>query len=159
VDANLATLYGLPKPPGPGAPAELPAGGPRLGLLGTAAFLSIYSAQDRTSPTARGVFVREKLLCQPMPTPPDNVNIILPAGNLTTRQRLEQHRKNDGCRGCHELFDPVGYAFEDFDWIGAHRDQEGGLPIDTSGSLDDFTFAGARDLATHLRELPQVADC
>jgi hypothetical protein len=158
VDAGLAGLYGLPKPAGT-ADAQLPAGGPRAGLLGTAAFLSIYSAQDRTSPTARGVFVREKLLCQPMPTPPDNVNITLPPGNLTTRQRLEQHRMNDGCRGCHDVFDPVGFAFEDFDWIGAHRDQEGGVPVDTSGNLDDFKFANARELGRHLREMPEVRDC
>jgi hypothetical protein len=158
VDAPLAALYGLPRPAAAG-PADLPAGGPRLGLLGTAAFLTIYSAQDRTSPTARGVFVREKLLCQPMPTPPDNVDITLPPGNLTTRQRLEEHRKNDGCRGCHDLFDPLGFAFEDFDWIGAHRDRDGGLPIDTSGNLDDFRFADARGLASHLRDLPAVRDC
>jgi hypothetical protein len=158
LDPALAGLYGLPRPSGAG-PAALPADGPRAGLLGTAAFLSIYSAQDRTSPTARGVFVREKLLCQPMPTPPDNVDITLPAGNLTTRQRLEEHRKNSGCAGCHALFDPVGYAFEEFDWIGAHRDRESGLPVDTSGNLDDFHFANARELAGHLRELPEVCDC
>jgi hypothetical protein len=158
VDANLAALYGLPKPAG-AAPADLPANGPRAGLLGTAAFLSIYSAQDRTSPTARGVFVREKLLCQPMPTPPDNVNVTLPSGNLTTRQRLELHRTNDGCRGCHELFDPVGFAFEDFDWIGAHRDHDAGLPVDTAGNLDGFAVANARELATRLRDMPEFGDC
>jgi hypothetical protein len=159
VDGNLAGLYGLPRPAGTGATVDLPASGPRGGLLGTAAFLSIYSAQDRTSPTARGVFVREKLLCQPMPTPPDNVNITLPTGNLTTRQRLEQHRANAGCRACHELFDPVGFAFESFDWIGAYRDREGGLPVDPSGNLDDFEFTSARELTAHLRDMPAVRDC
>jgi hypothetical protein len=159
VDGNLATLYGLPKPPAAGAMVDLPASGPRAGLLGTAAFLSIYSAQDRTSPTARGVFVREKLLCQPMPTPPDNVDITLPTGNLTTRARLEQHRANAGCRACHELFDPVGFAFESFDWIGAYRDREGGQPVDPSGNLDDFKFTSARELTAHLREMPAVRDC
>jgi hypothetical protein len=158
VDANLAGLYGLPRPAAAG-PADLPATGPRAGLLGTAAFLSIYAGQDRTSPTARGVFVREKLLCQPMPTPPDNVDITLPSGNLTTRQRLEQHRLNPGCAGCHALFDPVGYAFEDFDWIGAHRDRESNLPVDTSGNLDDFQFANARALTAQLRERADVHDC
>jgi len=158
VDPELAALYGLPRPTGP-APADLPPDGPRAGLLGTAAFLSLYSAQDRTSPTARGVFVRERLLCQPMPMPPDNVDVVLPPGNLTIRQRLEQHRRNDGCRGCHELSDPVGYAFEAFDWFGAHRDRENGLPIDTSGSLDGFAFADARALSAHLRDLPEVSAC
>ncbi len=161
-NAELATVYGLSGASSMGkdlVPVSLPANGPRSGLLGTGAILALYSGQNRTSPTARGVFVREKLLCQPMPQPPDGVNTNLaPDPSLTIRQKLEMHRA-PGCRECHDLFDPIGFGFEVFDWIGAHRDKEGIQPIDPSGNLDTFTFENVRDLNSHLRGMAEVQRC
>jgi hypothetical protein len=161
-NAELGAIYGLPGAATMGTslvPVTLPAAGLRSGLLGTGAILSIYSGQKLTSPTARGVFVREKILCQPMPAPPNNVNTTLPtAPNLTARQKLEMHRQ-PGCVECHKLFDPIGFGFEVFDWVGALRDQVGGQPIDPSGNLDDYQFKNVRELATHLKQMPEVGTC
>jgi hypothetical protein len=160
-NAELAALYGLPAPGGAAqglTAVRLPAAGPRSGLLGTGAILSLFSEQDKTSPTARGVFVREKLLCQPMPQPPDGVNTTLPAGNLPLRAKLEMHRV-PGCRECHDLFDPIGFGLESFDWVGALRDKDAGVAIDSSGNVDDFRFKDARELNTHLRGMPEVQRC
>jgi hypothetical protein len=163
-NAELARLYGAAGPAGAALEAvELPAGGPRAGLLGTAAFLSLHSEQDGTSPTARGVFVREKLMCQVVVEPPDDVDTTLPnppPGVVwTRRERLEQHRKLPACAACHAFFDPIGYAFERFDWVGGLRDRDNGKPIDTSGEIDGLAFADARGLAAHLRNLPAVQQC
>ena len=163
-NAELARLYGATGPAGAALePVELPAGGPRAGLLGTAAFLALHSEQDGTSPTARGVFVREKLLCQVVVEPPDDVDTTLPnppAGVVwTRRERLEQHRKLPACAACHAIFDPIGYAFERFDWVGGLRDRDNGKPIDTSGEIDGLAFADARGLAAHLRNMPGVHQC
>jgi hypothetical protein len=94
-----------------------------------------------------------------MPAPPNNVNTTLPtAPNLTARQKLEMHRQ-PGCVECHKLFDPIGFGFEVFDWVGALRDQVGGQPIDPSGNLDDYQFKNVRELNTHLKQMPEVQAC
>jgi hypothetical protein len=77
---------------------------------------------------------------------------------LTARQKLEMHRQ-PGCIECHKLTDPIGFGFEVFDWIGAKRDKIGTEPIDPSGNLDDYQFKNVRELATHLKEMPEVQSC
>ena len=78
-----------------------------------------------TSPTGRGVFVLEQLLCTEPPEPPGDVDTNLkplpPGVVLTNRERMDQHRSDPACAACHALFDPIGYAFEVFDWVGAYR--------------------------------------
>ncbi|HVY25351.1 MAG TPA: DUF1588 domain-containing protein [Polyangiaceae bacterium] len=154
-DPGLALLYGhVPE---------------RIGVLTTGAWLSIQAKPDRTSPTLRGVWVRERLLCQSVPPPPPDVNNALldppkpgDAGErakTTTRQKLEMHRANPTCASCHGLFDPIGVAFEHFDGIGAYRTSENGEKIDTSGSLDGKAFADARELGLLLKADPRVPDC
>jgi hypothetical protein len=141
----------------------------RGGVLTTGAWLSIQAKADRTSPTLRGVWVRERLLCQDVPPPPPNVSNGLletpdpeqPQDNvpLTTRERLELHRSDPACGACHALFDPIGVAFEHFDGIGAYRTTENGELIDTSGELDGQAFADARELSALLKADPRVSDC
>jgi hypothetical protein len=78
----------------------------------------------------------------------------------TKRQMLEEHRQNPMCAACHGAFDPLGVAFENFDWIGAHRTAEpNGLPIDTKGTFEGVAFAHSRDLVNHLRTMPEVERC
>jgi Protein of unknown function (DUF1592)/Protein of unknown function (DUF1588)/Protein of unknown function (DUF1595)/Protein of unknown function (DUF1585)/Protein of unknown function (DUF1587) len=164
VNAELAAVYGIPGITGT-APvaAQLPASIPRAGLLGTAAFLSLQSKQDATSPTARGKFVREQVLCEEVPDPPDNLDTTLkdppPGAKLTLREHMEMHRSNPVCASCHALIDPLGYPFESFDWIGAYREKDNGKPIDSSGALDGVPFANARELAAALRRSPKTQDC
>jgi hypothetical protein len=166
VNGELARLYGLP------APADektftrisLPAGSSRAGVLGQASFLALNAHGAAPSPTKRGKFIREALLCQPVPPPPPNVNTKLlreSDGKLkgTTRQKLAAHRTNPRCAGCHKAMDPVGLAFETFDAIGASRDKDNGLPIDPSGELDGRAFKDAGELGHLLRQSPRVGVC
>jgi hypothetical protein len=72
---------------------------------------------------------------------------------------MEMHRTAPACAACHQLTDPIGYAFEAFDWVGAHRERDNGKPVDTTGELDGVPFANALELARALRSRPDTADC
>lgn len=164
VDDELASLYGLPKPGQSAmAPVTLPDSGQRSGLLGTGAFLAVRAKSNETTPTLRGRFVREVLMCQTVPAPPPNVNTTLPVppagAALTRRQQLEAHRASPTCAGCHALMDPIGLALENFDAVGRFRDLDRGLPIDTTGDLDGAPFNGPRQLNQLLRDSPSVRSC
>jgi hypothetical protein len=165
VNAELATLYGLPGVTGTAlVPATLPDAGPRAGLLGTAAFLALNARTDRTAPTLRGRFVREQLLCEPVSPPPANFAATFDAPGAATagqtlRQRLVQHMSDAACSSCHALMDPLGFAFEHFDALGAYRANEGGKTIDDSGTVDGQAFTGPRALAAALRASPAVTGC
>jgi len=160
VDGALAQHYGLPAVT-TWTQVSVPAG--RAGLLTQASFLSLMSHPSANSPTYRGRFVREKLLCQPIPAPPPNVSTTLPDPppntRRTLRQKLELHMAAPSCRGCHEVMDPIGFAFEGFDATGKAQQLDDGLPVDTSGHLDEQTFTGAEQFAQLLRDDPRVMSC
>lgn len=166
VNDALAALYGLDAP---GAtevtfvPATLPDDGPRAGLLTLGAFLTMNAHEVETSPTLRGKYVRERVLCATVPAPPDDVDLELPersdGAGLTLRERLEAHRVNPNCAGCHAFIDPPGYLFEHFDAIGGYRTLDAGQPIDSSGELDGTPLADAKALAGVLADHPQVGRC
>jgi hypothetical protein len=165
VNAELAKLYGLTAPTGTQA-VPLPPTSERGGILTTAAWLAIQAKPYSSSPTLRGVWVRERLLCQDVPPPPPTVNNVLPnpteraaGGPRTTRQVLEDHRKDPACAACHELFDTVGVAFERFDGIGAYRTSELNIPIDTSGNLDGKAYGNVSELVALLKADPRVTEC
>jgi len=166
VNKELATFYGLPTAGLTDAvmsPIELPATGGRVGFLGSAALLSLYADQKEGSPTLRGRFIREELLCQPVPPPPDNVNTQLkdppPGVVYTKREKLNLHRSQAVCASCHGFMDPLGFPLESFDAVGAYRATEAGKPVDASGSLEDQTFNGLPGLAEALKKTPEVASC
>lgn len=166
VNAELARLYNLPAVAGNElVQVELPESGPRAGVLTTGAFLALNAHATVTSPTLRGRYVRQSVLCQDIPPPPAGVITELPdpdpnVGPQTLRQRLETlHLGNSTCAGCHILMDPIGFGFETFDPIGAYRTTDNGLPVDPSGAIDGQAFVGARALSTLLAEQPGVADC
>lgn len=165
VNDELAALYGLPAAGATFRPVTLPAQGARSGLLGFGGILALNAHVTITSPTRRGKFVRERLLCQIIPPPPANVDADLErtamagAPAATMRQRLEIHRDNAACRSCHQMMDPVGFALENFDAVGAFRTTDHGLAIDTSGQLDAATFDGPGALATILHDSPETASC
>ena len=164
VNAELAKLYGVPAPAGTGfVKATLPSDGMRLGLLGQGSFLALNAHADSTSPTRRGKFIREVLLCQAIPPPPPDVDTTLPPNSgtagLTMRQRLEKHRSVATCAACHRTMDPIGLGLENFDGIGAFRTSEVGQTIDASGELDGVAFRDARELATALKNHPDFAAC
>jgi len=160
VDAPLARHYGLPAVTGW---TQVPAPAGRAGVLTNASFLSLMSHPSANSPTLRGRFVREKLLCHPIPAPPPNVSTTLPEPppntRRTLRQKLELHMAAPSCRGCHEVMDPIGFAFEGFDATGRVQTLDDTLPIDTTGHLDDQAFATAPQLGDLLRDDPRVMEC
>jgi hypothetical protein len=55
----------------------------------------------------------------------------------TIRVRLEQHRADASCNGCHGVIDPYGLALENFTVTGQWReyDLEADAPIDASTTL------------------------
>jgi len=165
VNADLAKLYGLPTAGRSSvfAPATLPAEGLRAGLLGTAGILSLYASQKEGSPTQRGKFIREVLLCQHISPPPADVDTTLedpPSGEmLTKREKLEQHLTSDSCAGCHAALDPLGLTLENFDAIGKFRTMDHGKPIDVTGDLDEVPFNGPVELGQLLAAAPETAAC
>ena len=118
----------------------------RRGLLGQGSILTLTSVADRTSPVLRGKWVMEVLLGTPPPPPPPNVpalddSVKANAGGklLTTRERMEEHRKNPTCASCHRVIDPLGLALDNFDVTGAWRIKDNEVPVDTVGDLYDGT--------------------
>ena len=112
----------------------------RGGMLTHAGILTLASNATRTSPVKRGKFVLDQLLNTPPPPPPPDVPELEDQKELkgTLRQQMEQHRANAVCASCHQRMDPIGFAFENFDAVGAWRDKDaGGGEIDASGVLPD----------------------
>lgn len=162
VNARLAAFYGIDGDFGDTfAEASFPTTVPRVGLLGHGSVLALHAHASSSSPTLRGKFVREALLCQGVPAPPQNVDTSLPDTSeaVTTRERLSLHSSAAACAGCHQLMDPIGLALENFDGIGAFRETERDLPIDVSGNLDGTDFSGPEGLANALAAHPRLADC
>jgi hypothetical protein len=126
----------------------------RAGLLGHASILTVTSMPNRTSPVVRGKWLLENMLGAPPPAPPADVpDLVEPKRGeqpRSMRERMEEHRKNPSCASCHVVMDPLGLALEKFDAIGRWRGAEGGIPIDSTGSLPDGTAIdgplGLRDL-------------
>lgn len=136
----------------------------RWGLLGKGSVLMISSHTDRTSPIVRGKWVLENILGAPPPAPPPNIPPLPDADPeaaiMTLRQRMEIHRNNPACASCHEMLDPIGYAMENFNAVGAWREFESGIDsprIDSSGRYMDGTFiTGPVQLRNVLMKQPEV---
>ena len=141
----------------------MPDSGTRSGLLSKAALLSEFANQQFGSPTLRGKFMRESLMCLTVPPPPKGVNqgaVDQPTDiPMTRRQRLEQHRKDPTCAGCHALMDPLGLPLESFDAIGKYRTTDNGLPVDPSGAFDGHDVADSRALGVAVSQSATVAQC
>ncbi|MDR3618329.1 MAG: DUF1592 domain-containing protein [Paludisphaera borealis] len=180
VNSDLARLYGLPAPGEEFAKVEYPADSGRSGVLGHGSFLVLTSTPSETSPTARGLFVRNHFLGQEVPPPPAGVNTVLPNmtedAPMTNRQRLAVHLNSESCASCHRLLDPIGLGFEQYNAIGAFqkkmvlqfpgpRGEEGRgrkstikeLDVDSSGyiqGIEDSTFSTPRELGRLLAASP-----
>jgi hypothetical protein len=160
VDANLAPIYGVSPPASGFAQIKLGPETGRAGILGQAAVLAGHSQPDHNSPTRRGVFLLETFLCTTPNSPPAGVITTLPDDpSLTTRQKMEQHRKSPSCASCHALFDPYGFGLEHFDSIGRYRATEGTLPIDATGALDGVAFNGEAQMGAVFRQSSKVMTC
>ena len=151
VNDELAALYGVAAPAGANfGPVALPANQGRAGILSQAGWLAMQSHTNVNSPTRRGLFVSEQLLCQEIPPPPPRVNpepLSVDPGE-TLRDALAQHMEDPSCASCHVVTDPIGFAFEHYDPIGAYRNLDNGLPVDATGDVAGLgVFDGAAELA------------
>ncbi|MCA9539623.1 MAG: DUF1592 domain-containing protein [Myxococcales bacterium] len=165
VNRDLAALYGVDVPeatPTAFVPITFGPEVPRAGVLGLGAFLTMNAHPTETSPTLRGKYVRERVLCQTVPPPPGDVDLDLTPTEddpPTLRERLEQHRSSPACAGCHAFIDPPGFLFEHFDSIGRYRTEVDGFPVDATGDFDGTPLHDSVDLAAMLRHDARVGRC
>ncbi len=141
VNERLAVHYGIPHVFGDQFRRVEITDEARKGLLGQGSILTVTSHVDRTSPVVRGKWILDTLMGAPPPPPPPNVPALKANGDLpkpmTMRERMEAHRANPVCASCHKVMDPLGFALENFDGVGAWRDRDGREPIETSGVFID----------------------
>ncbi len=164
---TLGPYYGMWNLQGDGMQrAELEGTSRARGILGQGAFLARHALADTSSPVQRGVIIRERFLCQELPSPPPTVDANLPETTepVTTRERYAQHTQDPSCTACHNLIDPIGFTFENYDAYGRHRDQENGTPIDATGSLslpdgEEVPLDGLDTLSDHLASSERAAGC
>lgn len=163
VDRTLAAHYGMTEP---GEDefhrVTLGAGDPRRGYLGKGAFHVISSHSDRTSIPRRGKWVLGNLLCSAPPPPPPLVPQLPDAmdNEGTLRERIEAHRDQPACAGCHAVMDPIGFGLENFDAIGRWRELDEGRPIDASGELPGgLSFNGPSELSELIASRPGLRRC
>ena len=163
VNRRLAALYNVPAPTDEGfGSIMLPDDGPRKGFLGHVSFLALQSHSTGTSATLRGMYVRQKFLCQEIPPPPADVDTSIPeadAESPTLRERIQSHLTDPSCATCHNFMDLLGLGFEQFDGIGRYRTTENDALIDPSGSLDDKDFVDALDLSEKLAAHDRFSPC
>jgi hypothetical protein len=165
IDGTLAKIYGVSGVTGTTLqPVTLDAS-QRAGILTQASFLTMHGSTDGSFPVRRGAQVYRRLFCREIELP-DNVQVVAPPPALpgqTTRQRFAAHAMN-ACAGCHALLDPIGFAFENYDGLGAYRTTDNGQPVDASGTLPflaagPLPFNNAIDMVTGLAKDQQVRDC
>jgi hypothetical protein len=137
----------------------------RAGILTQAGLLASLAHENRTSYILRGKMIREALFCAKVPPPPGNVPPEMNVSpTASARERAAQHRADPACASCHELFDPIGFAFETYDAIGRYRAKDGGGAIDTRIDLTQTQtlngpVASAIELAQKLAGAAEVNDC
>src|SRR4029077_7662391 len=144
LNERLARHYGIPGVYGRHFRQVMLSDGKRGGLVGQGSILTVTSYANRTSPTIRGKWLLENILGTPPPPPPPDAPSLKESTKndkpLTMRERMEEHRANPTCAGCHARMDPLGFALENFDGIGKSRTtSEDNTPIDASGVLPDGT--------------------
>ena len=156
LNERLAGFYGIDGVDG-GWFRRVPlAGAARGGVLTHGSVLMVTSYPTRTSPVLRGKWVLENLLGAPPPPPPPDVPALAAGAGTSAgglREALERHRANPACAACHAKLDPLGFALENFDAVGAWRTEDDGAPVDASGTLPDGTLVdGPAGLRRVLRD-------
>jgi hypothetical protein len=149
LNQRLAEHYGIPGVRGTAfRRVSLDPAWHRGGLLGQASILTVTSYGNRTSVVKRGKWILDELLAAPPPAPPANVPALQEKHDghlLTAREQLELHRRDPACAGCHSRMDPLGFALEPYDAVGAYRQSDAGQMIDAVAVLPDGTRIAGPD--------------
>jgi hypothetical protein len=142
INSSMAQHYGISGVDTPGFhKVSLAANSQRGGLLTTAAFSTMGSTGERTSPIIRGALILEKILNDPSPSPPPNVPQLNEASKkpVSVRDAVKLHQSKAQCASCHAKLDPIGFGLENFNAIGQWRDKEKvgkkSIPVQTTGTL------------------------
>jgi hypothetical protein len=167
LDQSLAEHYGLPAPAQSAEWVRYPDDSGRAGILSHGSVLSAFGKFSDTSPTQRGIFVRTRLMCQPIPPPPPTVTADKPPAGADDAEckidRYSQHRSDSACAGCHALTDAIGFGLERFDNAGRYRTHDEGLTqctISGTGELAGIgDFSGPKELAALLVENDLLSPC
>lgn len=168
VNLPLASIYGVDKSRLDGQTLTKVALDPavRAGILTQPSFLAARAHSADTSPTLRGLFIRQRLMCETLAPPPPTADTTPPAVDFSvpTRERYKEHSNNPSCAGCHVRMDPVGAGFDQYDAAGGFRKYVGKYEIDGTGQVYyskdlDGPFAGPVELAKRLAASPSVEDC
>jgi hypothetical protein len=143
VNERLARHYGIPDIYGSQFRRVTISDPARRGLLGQGSMLAVTSHAERTSPVLRGKWILENILGMPVPPPPPDVPPLKERAEgekpKTMREQMVEHRANPVCASCHKIMDPIGFALENFDAVGAWRAKDADVEIDSSGELTDGT--------------------
>ena len=165
VNDALATHYGL-TPPGSTTGAWVPYGAsPRRGILSHGTLMAAGAKFDDTSPTLRGVFVRNRLLCQTIAPPPPTVAVDEPPVSTTSPCKVDRYaaHRSGGCAQCHNQTDPIGFGLENYDRTGAYRTADKDNPqcaISGDGEVVGLgTFNGPAGLADLITGSGNLESC
>jgi hypothetical protein len=138
----------------------------RSGLLTQPGFLSSYMTDNDPDIIHRGVFIAQRILCVELPAPdPKATALVALQMNMTNRERVEATTGKGTCgQACHQvLFNPLGYAFENYDAIGKYRTMDHGKPVNAADSytLDGElkSFTNGVELSHLIAEAKQTHDC
>ena len=162
LNERLAKHYGVPHIYGDHfRRVKLPPDGIRGGILTHGSILAVTSYGNRTSPVLRGKWVLENILgTPPSPPPPEATPLRERSASdavLTLRERISEHRADPACARCHDIIDPIGFAFENFDAVGRWRTHDEDFPVDASGTLPDGTrFSGPDGFLRALLRRPEL---
>ena len=152
LNEQVALIYGMEDIRGNGFHKVTLKDPNRFGLLGKGAILMVTANPNRTAPVLRGAWIMERILGTPPASPPPNVPDLAEASKgkaATVREQTEMHRARPQCTSCHAVMDPLGFALENFNTVGAFRsvDPQYHLPIDPRATMPDGTvLTGPADL-------------
>jgi hypothetical protein len=163
VNHDLGVLYGVTGPATGFAKVALDPT-KRGGIFTQTAFLATLASDGADNPIYRGLSIYLKVLCGTIGSPPAVVPTVNFLANGTTRQSYEAHGMSDCAAGCHNLFDPPGFSFENYDGIGAFRTTDANLPVDSTGTFvtpanATISFQNALDLSKQLAQSPEAQTC
>jgi hypothetical protein len=120
------------------------------GVLTQAAILAGLSNGRESNPIRRGAWLARRIIAEPPEDPPPNVPQLKEDDtSLSLREKLERHRNQPGCAGCHSGIDPWGLPLEQFDAGGRFRSDA----VDASSTLPDgHQVLGSATLRSYLAE-------
>lgn len=163
VDAKLAPIYGVPAPAGKELVATALDPTRRAGLLTQSGFIATHTPGENRSPIFLGRFIRRKMFCQTPPPPPPGIPPVPADATLDVHARYAKHATDPSCAGCHNLMDPLGFGFSQYDVMGRFDPVDHGVTEDGAGELKatdvDGVFHGPVELGQKLLQSKMARRC